>query len=133
MPTVFADASALTAVIAREKGHEELLARLEATPVRLTSPVGVFETVAAVARIFAISPAETRPVVLDALDALGVVVREVPAEIVGAAQDAFERYGKGQRHPAQLNMGGCFAYACARHWRVPLLYKGGDFAQTDMA
>lgn len=130
---MFVDASALTAVIAREKGHEVLLARLEAAPVRLTSPIGVFETVAAVARIFAIAPADSRPVVLDALDALGVVVREVPAEIVGAAQDAFERYGKGQGHPAQLNMGDCFAYACARHWDMPLLYKGDDFAQTDMA
>lgn len=130
---MFVDASALTAVIAREKGHEELLARLEAAPLRLTSPIGVFETVAAVARIFAISPADARPVVLDAIDALGVVVREVPAEIVDAAQDAFERYGKGQGHPAQLNMGDCFAYACARHWDMPLLYKGDDFAQTDMA
>ena len=112
---MFADASALTAVIAREEGHEELLARLDAAPVRLTSPIGVFETVAAVARIFAISPADARPVVLDALDALGVVVREIPAEIVDAAQDAFECYGKGQGHSAQLNMGDCFAYACARH------------------
>ena len=130
---MFVDASALTAIIAREEGHEELLARLEAAPARLTSPIGVFETVAAVARVFAIAPAEARPVVFDALDALGVVVREVPAEIVDAAQDAFERYGKGQGHPAQLNMGDCFAYACARRWGVPLLYKGGDFAQTDMA
>ena len=129
---MFADASALTAVIAREEGHEELLARLDAAPVRLTSSIGVFETVAAVARIFAISPADARPVVLDALDALGVVVREIPAEIVDAAQDAFECYGKGQGNPAQLNMGDCFAYACARHWGVSLLYKGDDFARTDM-
>ena len=130
---MFVDASALTAIIAREKGHEELLIRLEAAPVRLTSPIGVFETVAAVARIFAIAPADARPVVLDAPDALGIVVRQIPAEIVDTAQDAFERYGKGQGHPAQLNMGDCFAHACARHWRVPLLYKGDDFAQTDMA
>ena len=130
---MFVDASALMAIIARENGHEELLIRLEAAPLRLTSPIGVFETVAAIARIFAISPAGARPVVLDTVDALGIVIREVPAEIVDAAQDAFERYGKGQGHPAQLNMGDCFAYACARHWGVPLLYKGDDFAQTDMA
>ena len=130
---MFVDVSALTAVIAREAGHEELVARLEAAPVRLTSPIAVFETVAAVARIFAIPPAEARPVVRDALGALGFALREVPAEIVDAAQDAFERYGKGQGHPAQLNMGDCFAYACARHWGVLLLYKGDDFAQTDMA
>jgi uncharacterized protein with PIN domain len=58
----------------------------------------VFETIAAVAPVLAAAPVDARPVVLDALDALGVVVRKVPAEIVGAAQDAFERYGKRQAH-----------------------------------
>lgn len=104
---MFVDASALTGMIAREDGHEEVLARLEAAPWRLTSPIGVFETVAAVARIVAIAPADARPVVLDALEAMGVVVREVPAEIVDAAQDASERYGKGQGHPAPLDTGDC--------------------------
>lgn len=112
---MFVDASAPTAVIAREAGHEELVARLEASPVRMTSPIAVFETVAAIARIFAIPPAAARPVVLDALEAMGVSLRDVPAEIVGLVQDAFERHGKGQGHPAQLNMGDCLARACARH------------------
>ena len=47
------------------------------------------------------------------------------------ALDAFERYGKG-RHPARLNMGDCFAYACARTHGVPLLFKGDDFSHTDI-
>ena len=38
---------------------------------------------------------------------------------------------KGQ-HPAALNFGDCFAYACAKQARVPLLYKGDDFPQTDI-
>ncbi|MGN6468274.1 MAG: type II toxin-antitoxin system VapC family toxin, partial [Rhizobiaceae bacterium] len=41
--------------------------------------------------------------------------------------------GKGSGHPAQLNMGDCFSYAMARQAGVPLLYKGGDFALTDLA
>lgn len=41
-------------------------------------------------------------------------------------------YGKG-RHPAALNMGDCFAYACAQAHRARLLYKGEDFARTDLA
>ena len=41
------------------------------------------------------------------------------------------RFGKG-RHPARLNLGDCFAYACARAYRAPLLYKGGDFVETDV-
>ena len=48
------------------------------------------------------------------------------------ALEAFERYGKG-RHKAALNMGDCFAYGCAKAHKVPLLFKGGDFAYTDIA
>jgi ribonuclease VapC len=47
------------------------------------------------------------------------------------ALGAFERFGRS-RHPADLNFGDCFAYACARAYRAPLLYKGNDFAQTDL-
>jgi ribonuclease VapC len=49
-----------------------------------------------------------------------------------SAAEAFERYGKGRGHPAQLNFGDCMAYAVAKHYDVPLLYKGRDFARTDI-
>lgn len=49
------------------------------------------------------------------------------------AASAFDRYGKGRGHPAQLNFGDCMAYAVAKAHDVPLLYKGNDFAQTDIA
>ena len=45
---------------------------------------------------------------------------------------AFAKYGKG-RHPAALNFGDCCAYALAKSLNLPLLYKGNDFAQTDVA
>ena len=45
---------------------------------------------------------------------------------------AFTQYGKG-RHPAALNFGDCCAYALAKSMKLPLLYKGDDFAQTDIA
>jgi ribonuclease VapC len=48
------------------------------------------------------------------------------------ALDAYARYGKG-RHRAALNMGDCFAYACAKANRAKLLYKGEDFLATDLA
>ena len=48
-----------------------------------------------------------------------------------AAADACRRYGKG-RHPARLNFGDTFAYAPASTRRVPLLFKGDDFARTDL-
>jgi ribonuclease VapC len=48
------------------------------------------------------------------------------------ARAAFERYGKG-RHAAGLNFGDCMAYALARESGEELLFKGNDFAQTDVA
>ncbi|MBB3978601.1 ribonuclease VapC [Rhizobium azooxidifex] len=48
-----------------------------------------------------------------------------------AAEQAFERFGKG-RHPAALNMGDCLSYAVAAVARAPLLFKGHDFGQTDV-
>ena len=53
------------------------------------------------------------------------------AAIEALAVDAYARFGKG-RHPAQLNYGDCMAYAVARQHDVPLLFKGADFAQTDV-
>jgi ribonuclease VapC len=49
-----------------------------------------------------------------------------------AAHHAFVLYGKGSGHPAQLNFGDLFSYALARTRRLPLLYKGADFASTDI-
>ena len=53
-------------------------------------------------------------------------------EIGRTAIKAFDRFGRG-RHPARLNMGDCFAYACAKTLAVPLLFKDDDFSQTDVA
>ncbi|HET6195707.1 MAG TPA: type II toxin-antitoxin system VapC family toxin, partial [Acetobacteraceae bacterium] len=47
------------------------------------------------------------------------------------ATEAYAQFGKG-RHPAALNMGDCFAYACARTNGARLLFKGRDFARTDI-
>jgi ribonuclease VapC len=60
-------------------------------------------------------------------------VEIVPVDLPLArlAADAFVRFGRG-RHPAGLNYGDCFAYALAKHLRAPLLFKGDDFARTDI-
>lgn len=56
----------------------------------------------------------------------------VDVEQARAARLAFSRFGKG-RHPAGLNYGDCFSYALAKVLGTSLLYKGSDFAQTDIA
>ncbi len=62
----------------------------------------------------------------------GVQVEPVTSRQAEIARQAYRDYGKGSGHPAGLNFGDCFAYALARLTGQPLLYKGGDFAQTDV-
>lgn len=50
-----------------------------------------------------------------------------------AAYAAFVTYGKGSGHPAGLNFGDVFSYALAKTRGLPLLFKGNDFSQTDIA
>ena len=52
-------------------------------------------------------------------------------ELAVIAREAFLRFGKG-RHPARLNCGDCASYALAKSLNIPLLFKGADFAKTDI-
>ncbi len=65
------------------------------------------------------------------LDVAGIRPAPVTTDHLETAQQAWRRFGKG-RHPAALNFGDCFSYALARVTDEPLLYKGNDFAQTDI-
>ena len=71
----------------------------------------------------------------DALDALlkraKIKLEPVTQEHVDVARQAWRRFGKGN-HPAALNFGDCFAYALAEVTGEPLLFKGDDFALTDI-
>jgi ribonuclease VapC len=66
------------------------------------------------------------------LERAGIELASVDAEQARVARAAFSRFGKG-RHPAALNFGDCFSYALAQVLGEPLLYKGDDFAKTDIA
>lgn len=128
---MFIDASALTAILTSEQDARELLARMQNSNGRLTSPLAIWETTIAVARQLGLEITDAQLAVEDFLKLVNVEVRAVPAEARVLAIDAYARYGKG-RHPAALNFGDCFAYACARAAKAPLLYKGDDFPQTDI-
>ena len=65
------------------------------------------------------------------IDRAGIEIAEVDLEQGQLARRAFSRFGKG-RHRAGLNYGDCFAYALAVARGESLLYKGEDFAQTDV-
>lgn len=128
---MFIDASALTAMLTDEDEARELLARLQQAPTRLTSPLAVWEAAIAVARVLDLPIAEAAESVESYLALMEIRLVNVPPDTARIALDAFDRYGKG-RHPARLNFGDCFAYACARHLDEPLMFKGSDFPQTDI-
>lgn len=128
---MFVDASALVAILARESGFEAVADHLRRAKRPLTSGIAVYEAALAISRRTA-SFDEARAIVWDFVELVGVTVVPVSEAETRAALDAFERFGKGRGHPARLNMGDCFAYACARVHGVPLLFVGDDFARTDI-
>lgn len=126
------DASAIVAVMEKETGWERLFERLEAPELRLTYPVSVFEAAVATTRLTEIGIETALRDVREFLVASDTGVVQIGSEETTAALQAHGRYGKG-RHPARLNMGGCFSYAVAKLRGMPLLYSGEDFALTDLA
>ena len=61
-----------------------------------------------------------------------LVIEPVTEAQARVAREAYRDFGKGSGHPAKLNFGDCFAYALAKVMREPLLFKGDDFAHTDI-
>ena len=128
---MFVDASALVAILTAESERSTLLSRLDGAVDPLTSGLAVFETAIAVARKTAMSVADAEAQVAEFIRVVGLRIVPITEAETALALAAHARYGKG-RHPARLNLGDCFAYACARVHGVPLLYVGDDFPQTDI-
>jgi ribonuclease VapC len=66
------------------------------------------------------------------LEAATITVEPVTLEHAQIARQAYREYGRGSGHAARLNFGDCFAYALAKASGEPLLFKGQDFARTDV-
>jgi ribonuclease VapC len=124
---IVVDSSALVAIAEGEPEAGRFAAILADTDIAWLSPTNYVETaMVLIGRGLISNQARLDRFLADA----NVQVRHDLALSEGAVQ-AFLRYGKG-RHPARLNLGDCFAYALAKHLDAPLLYKGDDFALTDV-
>jgi ribonuclease VapC len=130
---MYVDASVILAIIYDEPDAERFARMLDAGGPHQTSPVSLFEAVAGLMQRRRIPLRVAQEQVRGMLVRSGIEVVPITSEIGDLALDAFDKYGKGRGHKAQLNMGDCFAYACAKSLGVPLLYKGDDFARTDLA
>jgi len=123
------DTSAVIACLFSEPECDAFAEAIDADPVRLISMVGFVEaSMVLLGRKRAEGLSDLRAFLDD-----GEIQRvAVDARQADLAVDAFRRFGRG-RHPAALNIGDCFAYALAKATGEKLLFKGGDFARTDVA
>ena len=141
---MFLDASAIIAIIGDEPEAGYLIAKLELTtkPIYYSS-VSAYEAIVGFARkkrdaMIGDQHPIPPPLIDQAQRIIGGFLAELKAEEIAIgtgmhrkAIEACRTYGRAVAHPARLNFGDCFAYACAKTHNVPLLYKGDDFSQTD--
>jgi ribonuclease VapC len=122
------DTSAIIAILFDEPDAEVLERRIVDDPVRLVSAASVIEaTIIIESRL---GDAGGREFDLW-LQRASIEIVPVDVEQTEMARRGWRRFGKG-RHPASLNYGDCFSYALAVTRDEPLLFKGNDFARTDV-
>jgi ribonuclease VapC len=129
---MFVDASAIVAILTREAEADALADALESARSPITSPIAIFEAALGVCRKQHASVEEAEEDVRELLGVAGIRIVSLTEREAETALAAFSRYGKGRGHPAQLNLGDCFAYAVAKNHRTALLFKGEDFDKTDI-
>lgn len=128
MVSIVVDSSALVAILTGEPEAAELLGRIATASSRAISSVTRLET----RLVVEVGRGLSRDQLEQMIVRWAIEIVPFDAQMSDLAFDAYARYGKG-RHPARLNMGDCAAYALAKARGWPLLYKGDDFAQTDIA
>ncbi|WNJ89369.1 type II toxin-antitoxin system VapC family toxin [Bosea sp. 685] len=129
LPRIVIDSSAMIAILQGEHERAAIVDSLDRAGEALCSTVSFVET-------FMVASQRLADFDLDRhrtfLRRFGIQSSAVDEEQSILAAEAFLRFGRG-RHPAKLNMGDRFSYALAKSWHAPLLYKGEDFAKTDIA
>jgi len=142
---MYLDASAIIAVLTNEEDTEEIIAKIEqATAPIYCSPLTIFEATISLARKITNEqfgdqspiPAEIIDMaqrdIGDFLEVLQTQEVMISDKTHRLAVKAARTFGKFVAHPARLNMGDCFVYACAKEHNLPLLFKGDDFPHTDI-
>jgi ribonuclease VapC len=129
---IVVDASAIIAILTGESESPLLVAALDRAEVATTTPLAIYDAALGVRRKRRSGVAQAERAVMEFLSAARIKVEPVDPTTVHLALEAFDRYGKGNQHPAQLNLGDCFAYAQAKLSGAALLFKGEDFSKTDI-
>ncbi|MGD0334219.1 MAG: type II toxin-antitoxin system VapC family toxin [Xanthobacteraceae bacterium] len=130
---VFLDTSAVVAVLAGEPDAASFAAKLEAEPERISAGHVLLEASTRLASLLGLTPTVADGLVTRLFREADVDIVPITEEVAQIAVAAFERYGKGRGAVANLNLGDCLSYACAKAHDARLLFKGSDFSQTDIA
>ncbi|CDN56978.1 Probable ribonuclease VapC 4 (plasmid) [Neorhizobium galegae bv. officinalis bv. officinalis str. HAMBI 1141] len=130
---MFVDTSVIVAIFSKEEDAQQWIGKIEAAESLCTSALVVLETAMRLS-----TKLDEDPLVIE--QGLSDFFKETKIQIVPIEEAdgelairAFRDYGKGRGHPAQLNLADCLSYACAKNRGLSLLYKGADFARTDLA
>jgi ribonuclease VapC len=125
---VIVDASALLAVVLNEADGERFAETIaSASKARMPAPTWFEAALVVDARGDDLASHRFG----DAVRILGIELIAFTPEHAASAREARRLYGRG-RHPARLNLGDCLVYGVAKSQGEPLLFKGNDFAQTDI-
>jgi ribonuclease VapC len=124
---IVVDTSALIAILRQETDSIQLAEALGNADRRLISAGTMLE-----AGLVTIHQGDEHSRLLQLVERVQLEIIATSETEVHAGILAFRRYGRGSKHPAELNFGDCFAYALAKTRNVPLLFKGDDFVHTDV-
>tara|TARA_B100000315_G_scaffold254026_1_gene294157 strand:+ start:315 stop:710 length:396 start_codon:yes stop_codon:yes gene_type:complete len=123
------DTSAIVAFLAAEPEASQFRTAIARSSVCRMSAFNVFECRTVIGRRFDDSMLREFELLLLKAE---INIEPFDAEQAVLAHRAYEMYGKGSGHPAALNLGDCAAFALAKAKGEPLLFKGDDFAKTDI-
>jgi len=123
------DTSALIAILNDEPDAARYARALADADVALLSSVSMVE--AGIVMLRRKGPGGNRKL-LELIQHAGIRVEDVSLDHAHLAMEAYSRYCKGLEGSGRLNFGDCFSYALAKAADLPLLFKGEEFAQTDL-
>jgi ribonuclease VapC len=126
---VVIDSSVFVAIFKNENDADHLIERASGYRRKVTSAATWLESAIVCERAAKHSGGDRFAQIAESL---GVELVPFTFEQARIAFEAFKRFGKGRGAKAALNYGDCFVYALAKELDAPLLFKGGDFGQTDL-
>jgi ribonuclease VapC len=127
---VIVDSSVFVAIVFGEPEQEQFISRMAEEPVLRISAASYLEA----SIVIDARGDNTMSQQFDAfLSRYGITIEPVTLAQAHIARQAYRAFGHGSGHPAKLNFGDCFSYALAKDKNEPLLFKGDDFAHTDIA